>query len=142
MKPHDCYDVAKVGFHEGPETPSTSADNMKPWSAGIGIDIIQFQTFFFKKFFSYLFSNISFFLSLHFMLLRFGSPHASMAERYENRACRAPDDFLLIVKNKIRDHQLSSSSWSLHITYFCGTISWMPYLFWKLIYSNEKVYCV
>ncbi|GBM27698.1 hypothetical protein AVEN_25328-1 [Araneus ventricosus] len=31
INPHDRYDVAKVGSHEGPAATSTSADHMKSW---------------------------------------------------------------------------------------------------------------
>ncbi|GFY36252.1 transposon Tf2-9 polyprotein [Trichonephila clavipes] len=32
VKPHDRYDVAKIGDHEGPNVTSASADQMKPWT--------------------------------------------------------------------------------------------------------------
>ncbi|GFW82401.1 uncharacterized protein TNCV_3818811 [Trichonephila clavipes] len=32
VKPHDRYDVAKIGNHEGPNATSVSADQMKPWT--------------------------------------------------------------------------------------------------------------
>ncbi|GBN43864.1 hypothetical protein AVEN_5382-1 [Araneus ventricosus] len=35
IKPHDRYDVAKVGSHEGPAATSTSADHMKSWSEAV-----------------------------------------------------------------------------------------------------------
>ncbi|GBN44953.1 hypothetical protein AVEN_191538-1 [Araneus ventricosus] len=35
IKPHDRYDVAKVGSHEGPAATFTSADHIKPWSDAV-----------------------------------------------------------------------------------------------------------
>ncbi|GBO39351.1 Pro-Pol polyprotein [Araneus ventricosus] len=35
IKPHDRYDVVKVGSHEGPAATSTSADHMKFWSDAV-----------------------------------------------------------------------------------------------------------
>ncbi|GFW08235.1 hypothetical protein TNCV_956661 [Trichonephila clavipes] len=32
VKPHDRYDVVKIGDHEGPNVTSASADQMKPWT--------------------------------------------------------------------------------------------------------------
>ncbi|GFT23874.1 transposon Tf2-11 polyprotein [Trichonephila clavipes] len=32
VKPHDRYDVAKIGDHEGPNVTSASADKIKPWT--------------------------------------------------------------------------------------------------------------
>ncbi|GFW71392.1 transposon Tf2-9 polyprotein [Trichonephila clavipes] len=32
VKPHDQYDMAKIGDHEGPNVTSVSADQMKPWN--------------------------------------------------------------------------------------------------------------
>ncbi|GBO29901.1 hypothetical protein AVEN_249386-1 [Araneus ventricosus] len=39
IKPHDRYDVAKVGSHEGPAATTTSADHMKPWSDACSEDL-------------------------------------------------------------------------------------------------------
>ncbi|GBN85294.1 hypothetical protein AVEN_181422-1 [Araneus ventricosus] len=35
IKPHDSYDVPKVGSHEKPAATSTSSDHMKPWSDAV-----------------------------------------------------------------------------------------------------------
>lgn len=35
IKPHDRYEVEKIGTHEGPNVTSSSADHMKPWTSNI-----------------------------------------------------------------------------------------------------------
>ncbi|GBM26141.1 hypothetical protein AVEN_231532-1, partial [Araneus ventricosus] len=35
IKPHDRYDVAKLGSHDGSAATSTSADHIKPWSDAV-----------------------------------------------------------------------------------------------------------
>ncbi|GBN35257.1 hypothetical protein AVEN_239441-1, partial [Araneus ventricosus] len=37
IKPHDRYDIAKVGSHEGLAATSMSADHMKPWTDAVAI---------------------------------------------------------------------------------------------------------
>ena len=31
VKSHDCYDVQKLGHHDGPNLSSSASDYMKPW---------------------------------------------------------------------------------------------------------------